>query len=180
MCNCSQCENEFDDDDQESSIPPSAYRPRPNAPLRRSPNETHVIGKAALQEFGNAQFEEFYDHSCSQKHVQELAESKDIIVDPALSHVVHRRLKNVLKNLIWDSKYINVLVECLLVLADDDTLVPFAKAFEKEKETKVGCFKDSIGHLQNFQLADPNVTGKFVLQNMNTFKFAYGKIIKKY
>eukprot|EP00794_Sanderia_malayensis_P018386 gene18386-20236_t len=116
-------------------------------PGRRNEKGIVKIHEAALEKFGDVEFEKFYKYICSQKHIVKLADSKDIITEPALSHAAHRKLKNVLKDIIWNPKQLDLLMTCLLVVSGDK-LVPLCKAFDKEKETRVESFKDSIGQQQ--------------------------------
>ena len=57
----------------------------------------------------------FFAHVTAQKHIR----AEDLIINPHLSHVVHRKLKSFLKDLIWHPDYGNVLAKCLHVMKEN-------------------------------------------------------------
>ena len=59
------------------------------------------IDEAKLKHFAKEKFKDFYEYVCTQNHVQKLAELKELNLEPALAHVIHRKLKETLKMLIW-------------------------------------------------------------------------------
>ncbi len=51
----------------------------------RNQNGLVKINEGALESFGTEEFRLFYHHVCSQRHIRELAELKDLMLDPSLS-----------------------------------------------------------------------------------------------
>ena len=56
----------------------------------------------------------------SQKHVKALEATEDVSMDTQLSQVVHRKLKFLLKQIIWNPDYSEVLANCLRVVKNSD------------------------------------------------------------
>ena len=66
------------------------------------------VSEVELEEFGAEFFKKFVEYVCSQKHVAAAVEEVFIEIDPRLSHVIYRRLKQTLKKILWDMKQIAV------------------------------------------------------------------------
>eukprot|EP00794_Sanderia_malayensis_P004346 gene4346-4925_t len=138
----------------------------------RNKNGFVKINEGALESYGAEEFRLYYQHICSQRHIRELAELKDLMLDPSLSHVVHRALKNFLKDLFWNPNNLCLLMKCILVLSEKDQLVPITRIFEKEVVEDLTALKKKVGQLQVFGMVDDNVTERFVLQNIYILEFS--------
>ena len=86
---------------------------------KRSENGKVEIDEAALELFGVDKFREFYRFVCSQNHVRKLQESDDLLLNHALSHVVHRKLKMAMKEFLWQPQYNGIISEWFVILKSD-------------------------------------------------------------
>ncbi|MCP4801188.1 MAG: hypothetical protein GY893_14695 [bacterium] len=131
------------------------------------------IDEAALEHYGHDEFKEFFAYVCSQDHVQTLATSKDVILDPSLSHVIHRKLKVVLKELVWHPKYIDLLVDCLKVVREDGTTVLLQSYLNEESDVMEGPVVDKIGRVEKFEILAED-GAQFFLSNTYAIKVKCG------
>jgi hypothetical protein len=69
-----------------------------------------------LEEYGKEEFSKFFSHVCTMPHVKKLIHNEEILTDAKLSHVVHRRLKVALKDVIWRPKFQAVMWQWFSVL----------------------------------------------------------------
>eukprot|EP00794_Sanderia_malayensis_P004468 gene4468-5062_t len=109
------------------------------------------IDEAALEHYSHDEFKELFAYVCYQDHLQALALSKDMITDPSLSHVIHRKLKVFLKELVWHPKYIDVLVDCLKVVKEDGMAVLLRKYLNEECEIMEGSVVEKINRVEAFE-----------------------------
>ncbi len=137
----------------------------------RNQNGLVKINEGALESFGTEEFGHFYHHVCSQRHIRELAELKDLMLDPSLSQVVYRALKNVLKDLFWNSRNLCLLMKRILVLSDKDQLLSISSILEKEVLEDLTALKRKVGQLQVLRVED-GVTERFVLPNIYVLEFS--------
>ena len=110
----------------------------------RNVNGIVKIDEELLETFGLEEFKEFYEYICSQDHIKDFAESNDIFLDPSLSHVVYRRLKSTLKELIWNPKMIEIFERCIHIVTKDGKVTPLHQSKDLEmanKPTKEGLGK---------------------------------------
>ena len=59
-----------------------------------------VIKEVQLEQFGNEDFRKFVTHVCALKHVQFAITDGCLEMEPGLSHVIYRKLKQALKHLL--------------------------------------------------------------------------------
>ena len=85
------------------------------------------IDEAKLEHLAQEEFKEFYEYVCTQDHVKQLAEQRELNLQPSLSHVTHRKLKETSKMLIWDPDFIDTLAKCLKVIKEDGTTMPLIR-----------------------------------------------------
>ncbi len=93
----------------------------------------------------------FFSYICSQEHVKELVESKEMTLYLSASHVVYRRLKTTLRTSVWERKFLEVLVNCFTVIRNDGKTAPLKsieKISEKMKEANEGL-ASYLGELDN-------------------------------
>ena len=83
---------------------------------KRGKNGIISIDENALEQLGSEEFRRLFGYVCSQKHVEQLTESAELMLQPGLGHVVHRRLKVALKDYIWNLKYQKDIAEWFQVL----------------------------------------------------------------
>ena len=57
-----------------------------------------------LEELGKDEFKRFMECVCRQDHIQMAIKDGVLELEPGLSHVLHRKLKQVLKEIIWEKK----------------------------------------------------------------------------
>lgn len=131
------------------------------------------IDEAALEHYCHDEFKEFFAYVCSEDHVQNLATSKDIIIDPSLSHVIHRKLKVVLKELVWHPKHINLLVDCLKVVREDGTTILLQSYLDEESDAMEGSVVDKIGRVERFEILVED-GAQFFLSNAYIIKVKCG------
>ncbi|CAB3982578.1 Hypothetical predicted protein [Paramuricea clavata] len=62
------------------------------------------INEGDLEEYGTEGFKAFISHICSITHVKLAIEDGAIDLDPQLSHIVHRKLKQALKDILWQGR----------------------------------------------------------------------------
>ncbi|CAB3997079.1 Hypothetical predicted protein [Paramuricea clavata] len=62
------------------------------------------ISEAKVEEFGAEYFNKIMEYVCSQEHVAAALKEGSLNIDSRLSHVIHRRLKQTLKNILWNMK----------------------------------------------------------------------------
>ncbi|CAB3991037.1 Hypothetical predicted protein [Paramuricea clavata] len=62
------------------------------------------ISEAKLEEFGAEYFKKIMEYVCSQEHVAAAIKEGSLDIDSRLSHVIHQRLKQTLKNILWNMK----------------------------------------------------------------------------
>jgi hypothetical protein len=58
-----------------------------------------VINEVQLEQFGNEDFKKFVAHVCNLKHVQSTIADGRLEMEPGLSHVIYRKIKQALKYL---------------------------------------------------------------------------------
>lgn len=63
-----------------------------------------IINKGDLEEFGNAGFKAFLEYICLQDHIKVAIVEGELDLDPRPSHVLYRKLKQALKNIIWENE----------------------------------------------------------------------------
>ena len=105
-----------------------------------------------MEHYNHDKFREFLSYVCNQDQVKTLATSKDTILDPSLSQVIHRKLKAMLKELVWHPKYIDVLVDCLKVVREDSTTVLQKSYLHEESGVMERSVKDKIGRVERFEI----------------------------
>ena len=76
---------------------------------RRTTSGIIQIDEAALENYGSEEFERVFAFICSLKHVQLLSVSEDVSFVAALSHVIHRKIKTAMKELVWQPQHVDVL-----------------------------------------------------------------------
>lgn len=111
------------------------------------------IDENALEQFGSEDFRRFFAYVCSQKHVKQLTENEELMLQPGLSHVIHRRLKVALKDYVWNPKYQKDIAEWFQVLNVASGKVVFG-------------LPDDLGPLQSFGLCDRKFTSSYHLSNV--------------
>ncbi|CAB3976872.1 Hypothetical predicted protein [Paramuricea clavata] len=62
------------------------------------------INEGDLEEYGTEGFKAFISHICSITRVKLAIEDGAIDIDPRLSHIVHRKLKQALKDILWQDR----------------------------------------------------------------------------
>ena len=67
-------------------------------------NGKPVLNEVKLEEFGKDGFKRFIEYVCRQDHIQTAIKDGVLELEPGLSHVLHRKLKQVLKEIIWEKK----------------------------------------------------------------------------
>ncbi len=86
------------------------------------------VSEAELEEYGREFFKKFIEYVCGQKHVAAAVKEGLLEIDPRLSHVIHRKLKQALKNILWDMKEISVN---WFTIVQKETLKPLASVISK-------------------------------------------------
>ena len=131
------------------------------------------IDEAKLEHFAKEEFKDFYEYVCTQNHVQKLAEHKELNLEPALAHVIHRKLKETLKMLIWDPNYIDILAECLKVIKKDGTMELLSTHFNDKNAGKAESVRDELGLLRKFQVCEATQKrGSFIFPNRYEAQFS--------
>eukprot|EP00112_Aurelia_sp_Birch-Aquarium-sp1_P025226 Seg8290.1 transcript_id=Seg8290.1/GoldUCD/mRNA.D3Y31 product="hypothetical protein" protein_id=Seg8290.1/GoldUCD/D3Y31 len=131
------------------------------------------IDEAKLEHFAQEEFKEFYEYVCTQDHVQKLAEQRELNLEPALSHVIHRKLKEALKMLIWDPNFIDTLAKCLNVIKKDGTTELLSRSFDGKNACKAESVRDELGLLQRFKICETTSKGgSFIFPNMYEAQFS--------
>ena len=120
---------------------------------KRSKHGIISIDKNALEQFGSEDFREFFAYVCSQKHVEQLTENEDLMLQAGLSHVIHWRLKVALKDYIWNPKYQKDIAEWFNVL-------------DVTSGTVFSWLLDALGTVQPFGLCDRKFTSNYHLSNI--------------
>ena len=67
-----------------------------------------VLNEVKLEEFGKNKFKRFIEYVCRQDHIQSAIKDGVLALEPDLSHVLHRKLKQTVKQIIWENKDIMV------------------------------------------------------------------------
>ena len=67
-------------------------------------NGKPVLNEVKLEEFAKDRFKRFIEYVCRQDHIQTAIKDGVLELEPGLSHVLHRKLKQVLKEIIWEKK----------------------------------------------------------------------------
>ncbi|CAB4020645.1 Hypothetical predicted protein [Paramuricea clavata] len=70
----------------------------------KKPDGKPCINEGDLEEYGTEGFKAFISHICSITHVKLAIEDGAIDLDPRLSHIVHRKLKQALKVILWQDR----------------------------------------------------------------------------
>ena len=97
------------------------------------------ISEAKLEEFGAEYFKKIMEYVCSQEHVAATIKEGSIDIDSRLSHVIHRRLKQTLKNILWNMK---------------ETMVNWFYVVKKEKlKPLASVLSNACGNLTSFKVA---------------------------
>lgn len=140
---------------------------------QRNDNGIVKVDETVLEDYGKEDFGCFYEHVCEQNHVKDLALTTDMIVDPNLSHVVHRKFKLFLRDLIWNPKYIDILSACLVVENDGGKSVSFLDYLREEKKIPVEHVAEQVGLVTSFKTVNTNY---FCLKNVYEMKSAIGNV----
>lgn len=102
-----------------------------------------VIKEIELEQFGNENFRKFMAHVCSLNHIRSAIQDGTLEMEPALSHVIYRKLKQTLKYLLWERK--DVILHWFQLVTKKNDLKPLAP--EIPSKTSV---------LQSFALSVPD------------------------
>ena len=65
-----------------------------------------IIDEGNLEVFGEAGFKALLLYICKQDHIVSAINDGELEIDPGLSHVLHKKLKQSLKHIIWEKKEI--------------------------------------------------------------------------
>eukprot|EP00112_Aurelia_sp_Birch-Aquarium-sp1_P015931 Seg357.1 transcript_id=Seg357.1/GoldUCD/mRNA.D3Y31 product="hypothetical protein" protein_id=Seg357.1/GoldUCD/D3Y31 len=67
-------------------------------------NGKPAIDEIKLEEYGRDGFKEFVTYVCSQEHVKTAIDDGLLDIHPGLAHVLHRKLKQAMKMMLWERK----------------------------------------------------------------------------
>ena len=67
-----------------------------------------ILNEVRLEEFGKNGSKRFIEYVCRQDHIQSTIKDGVLALEPGLSHVLHRKLKQTVKQTIFENKDIMV------------------------------------------------------------------------
>ncbi len=121
-----------------------------------------VIDEGDLEEFGEVGFKVFIAYICQQGHIQIAIREGEINLDPRLSHVLYRKFKQLLKDMIWEKKEI---------------MINWFRVISKDKASQFLSEMDVSGKLESLSiLPDTNIQ----LDTVFIATFASGENRKEY
>lgn len=124
------------------------------------------IDEAKLEEYGKEGFSHFFAHVCKMLHVQSLACEDDLNFNPKLSHVVHRRLKTALKDLIWHEQFQALMSRWFSVV--DAATGKITGSLDSRKK---------LGALTSLSIVDKIFPSAYHLCNLYEMKFESATVI---
>lgn len=102
-------------------------------------NGKPLISEAKLEEFGTDFFKKIVEYARSQEHVAAAIEEGLVEIDSRLSHVIHRKLKQALKDVLWNKK---------------QTVVNWFSVVQKESlKPLASVLTSTSGNLMSFKVA---------------------------
>jgi hypothetical protein len=104
-----------------------------------------VIDEGDLEEFGKVGFKAFIAYICQQEHIQIAIREGEINLDARLSYVLHRKFKQLLKDMIWEKK--EIMIKWFLIISKDK-----ASQFLSEMDVSEKLESLSISPDTNIQL----------------------------
>ena len=123
------------------------------------------INEGDLEEYGAGGFKAFISHVCRIQHVKLAIEDGTIDLDPRLSHILHRKLKQGLKDLLWLDREIMInSFDCVPSVITEKTK-PLSSVISKDGDNLL-----SMDKVLGEQLSQSFVTTRFQMQFMNDEK----------
>ena len=119
-----------------------------------------------LENHGSEEFERVFAFICSLKHVQLFSASEDVSFVAALSHVINRKIKTSMKELVWQPQHVDVLGKFAKVVDSKGGLGAYLcdhfDYVDKGKKVHIESIRAKVGVLKSLSLSPRTVHFKNV------------------